>query len=470
MTRTTNLTRNGQNFGQTMRQGLQALGGRDVPSYTLLFLDPARNKMKGEYTQVLIPYAELGRGSQCTIRYGEDYPTVSRLHASIQTSGGQTILTHHGSNPTLVNGRPVQGSVALQNGDEIQLSYEGPRLRFNIAQTGTSSMKFTQRLALYTSQALVPYKRAMWSLSAVLVCALGFLLYQGNSMAGIIKGQGATITSLRDTLDSLLTNIPSPQPPVSEAATQGPRPASGTAAQFFENNKEDIYLIWVKQFMVIYPGDEPKIYDEIKWAGTGFLTTDGRFVTARHVIKPWKYETDEMHSTINASEMKGAKIQVKFIAFSPSGDKFEFTSDDMRDTDSKDELFDFNGMTVSSAVNTSETDWAYMRTSGRKGVFDPDLGLSKTLKAGTEIYVSGYQYFNFTHDPDKGLTPNYSRTDVAQNGLSQGVIQVTNPNFGPGTSGGPVIARVGGKFKLVGIAVAGVGFQQGFIVPVCNLQ
>ena len=93
------------------------------------------------------------------------------------------------SNPTLVNGRPIQGTYYLQSGDEIQLSVNGPRLGFIQPQGKqglTSSIKLTERMNLFRQQALRPYRRAIWALSALLILAIvGF--HGTTNSASIIR-------------------------------------------------------------------------------------------------------------------------------------------------------------------------------------------------------------------------------------------------------------------------------------------
>lgn len=133
----------------------------------------------GESQKIIIDQVELGRDASCQVRFDESFETVSRKHAAIVRDGNNWQLIHlSNSNPTLVNGRPVQGSYYLQSGDEIQLSMEGPRLGFiqpQGKQALTSSIKLTERMNLFRQQALRPYRRAMWTLAVLLILVvLGF--------------------------------------------------------------------------------------------------------------------------------------------------------------------------------------------------------------------------------------------------------------------------------------------------------
>jgi hypothetical protein len=133
----------------------------------------------GESQKIIIDQIEIGRDASCQVRYDESFDTVSRKHAAIVRDGNNWQLIHLStSNPTLVNGRPIQGTYYLQSGDEIQLSVNGPRLGFIQPQGKqglTSSIKLTERMNLFREQALRPYRRAIWALAALLLLViLGF--------------------------------------------------------------------------------------------------------------------------------------------------------------------------------------------------------------------------------------------------------------------------------------------------------
>ncbi|MCB0694593.1 MAG: FHA domain-containing protein [Lewinellaceae bacterium] len=511
MTRDTVQLSGGNSLKQTMVQGFRAMSGKDVPNFTILFLDPTRNKLKGDFMNVVVPYVEIGRSSKCAIRYGEDYPTVSRVHAALQSINGQVVIKHLGTNPTLVNGQPVQDSMVLNNGDEVQLSYEGPRIRINTSAVKTSTMKFTQRMALYTSQALVPYKKALAILGSLLILAVAGFGYANWQQKQTIDLQGMTIeeqqsriadldskqnmndqkanqlrgqlasnrqytAQQRSEMEAELRRLEEDNRMIASelqmlAANAEAEKSKMSGAQFLKDHEGDIYFVFATEMTIIPPGGQPQVVTEGLWTGTGFITSEGNFVTARHVIKPWKYNdpSDPNVLDYNAFEMSGGQIVVKFKAYSPSGDKFDFTSNEMKSSDAKDEAFDNNGKAVKIS-QTSETDWAYMPINDRRGSLVPDRKLASQLNPGDVVHVAGYQYSYYTQDLEKGISPNYSSTQVAQSGLRQGVIQTSNRGFGQGSSGAPAIVEVDGEFKLVGIAVAGVGSEQGLIVPIGNLR
>jgi cell division protein FtsB len=163
--------------------GMGALfNGSGRTYYILEHKTSSKYHSAGESQKIIIDQVELGRDSSCQVRFDESFETVSRKHAAIVRDGQNWQLIHLStSNPTLVNGRPIQGTYYLQSGDEIQLSVNGPRIGFIVPQGKqalTSSIKLTERMNLFRQQALRPYRRAIWILSALLLLTIiGFGLW-----------------------------------------------------------------------------------------------------------------------------------------------------------------------------------------------------------------------------------------------------------------------------------------------------
>ena len=118
------------------------------------------------------------------MRYDESFSTVSRRHAAIVKEGENwKIVQLSSTNSTFLNGHKVKNEWYLQNGDEIQLSVNGPKLGF-IIPTGkratVGSIGLTRRMSLFRQQALRPYKTAIATLACLIVllsCGGGYKLY-----------------------------------------------------------------------------------------------------------------------------------------------------------------------------------------------------------------------------------------------------------------------------------------------------
>ncbi len=166
----------GSDLRSTIQQSINMIRGKDVSTYTLVFIDPTVKHQAGSHENIFMPHITLGRGPKCHVRFGDNYGTVSREHASISTDSNNVFLNHNpnAKNPTLVNGNAIHSAYSLQNGDEIQLSYDGPRIRFNTSKVKTSTIGLTSRIGGAISQAVKPYKTALSILGLLLFVAIGF--------------------------------------------------------------------------------------------------------------------------------------------------------------------------------------------------------------------------------------------------------------------------------------------------------
>lgn len=164
------------NLGQTILQSFNMIRGKNVSNFSLLFVDATTDKKAGEQASFFMPNIVFGRGSKCHVRYGEQYRTVSREHSSITSANNEFFLNHNpnAKNPTFVNNQPISGPHKLQNGDDIQLSNDGPKLRFFTQnQVKTSTIGFTSRIGSAIGQATKPYKRAISVLGLLLLASIG---------------------------------------------------------------------------------------------------------------------------------------------------------------------------------------------------------------------------------------------------------------------------------------------------------
>ena len=163
----------------------------------------------GESQKIIVDQIELGRDSSCQVRFDESFETVSRRHAAIVKEGdGWKLITLSQTNPTFVNGQPIQGEWKLNSGDEIRLSSKGPLMGFIIPQgkqSLVSSIGMTERLNLFRKQALRPYKRALWILCIVLVLAVAGLvtwnILQGKKFDQQLQDKQEQIREVQNALD-----------------------------------------------------------------------------------------------------------------------------------------------------------------------------------------------------------------------------------------------------------------------------
>jgi len=510
MSRSTEFRNAGSRFGSTIRQSLDLISGRNVNNYTLLFLDPTKQHKRGESKNIVVPYIVLGRNSSCHVQYGDEYPTVSRQHASIQSDDKGCTLIHNpqATNPTYVDGRPISGYHNLESGDEIQLSQDGPKIRFLMDKTvKTSTIGFTRRMSMAIGQSLRPYKRALYLAGALLIGVIGYSVWSSIEVSKLSESQellekqlqqaDEKVISYMDTLASLGVKtrenegqIASTLQKISEAQSnrdvystklgqtnsKSNSKSNRNASQLLNDLEKNIYYIHVLEFRL---GSDLDMFNEEvdyqQWSGTGFLAADGRFYTARHVVQPWFYPDDacDILALINNYVANGGKVFVKYIAISPSGDSFMFTGDQIY-TDPSEDKPDGPYPCEDRELNInvprrSGTDYAYVNLGNKPSNIEYDRNLSTKLERGETLYIHGFPGGLHLQD-NYTLDPVYSEAIVAQNGIKNGVIHVTSMSFVGGNSGGPVFAFRNSKLVVIGIATAVASDKIGVVVPAINFR
>ncbi|HBE40648.1 MAG TPA: hypothetical protein DDW27_05500 [Bacteroidales bacterium] len=495
------------------KTGMTVLRGGNVPAYTLEYLTPGRKKQTGEFETILVPYAEIGRAANCNIQYGDNYPTVSRKHAAIERRGNNYFLIHLSrKNPTLLNGAVVDTESQLKNGDEIQFSMEGPKLRFNITPTGSANMGFTRKIGLVTKQAIKPYRTLVFSLLFVILAIGGvggwFIYHQSKIITSLennlknaeqlriqdsitraqefSKQAESTARRLESLMSSNAKNISVINELNKKIEELKPREIiiqpSGT--KFYEKYRDNIYFLEVVEILVSMPdGSAQKA--NMRWTGTAFLCSDGKLVTARHCIQGWRFARDEISQVLNFAELNGGKLFVKFRATS-ANNWFEFDYSNVRFDDSKDETITKTIEIVAGRkksknniyfkyANDWSTDWAFCQTEKTSNI-SYDSGLSSNLKAGEKVYLLGFSLGK--GGPAEGkINPLFSESNIGQDGISAtGLITITSRSFEQGNSGGPAFVQSGDDFKVVGIVSRGEFDATGsfatiaYIVPIANVK
>ncbi len=498
---------------QALTTGMKVMGGGNVPAYTLEHLSNTRKHPAGSFETIIIPYIELGRDGTNAISYGDDMGTVSRKHAAIERRGEDIIIKNLStSNPTLVNSRPVKAEYFLNNGDEIQLSMEGPRLRFNRSATGTAKMGVTQRMNLVMQQAVKPYRAAVAGLAAMIVVIAGLggtLTYWKvtdlNADNQVLVGKTdslelaqikakqefeANLAAVRsqsdsalaelgknnDALTGRLNNLSAQNRKLMEDVTvlsAAPKDANAELVAAYEVLKNDVYYFEVTRFEIIWP-DGAKEELDFGWTGTGFLTDDGKFITARHCVQGWRFEPSGGVNTLNMMEQQGLVINVDFRCTSPNN-QFTVSYKDFIYNDKNDQLiedYEEGVPGVSMVAPMDRYDWAYVQTTQKGGMkFDKDLSLK--MKAATKVFALGFTQGYGSSSNTNQVSPMLGEATVGQSGVTaDGNISVTSKGWGAGNSGGPVLTKRGSDYVVVGIVSWGPHIKGdiGFLVPIAEVK
>lgn len=461
-------------------------GGGGRRFYTLVHKVSSRYHQAGESQQIIVDQIELGRDPSCQVRFDESFTTVSRRHAAIVKDGDNWKLVQLSkTNSTYLNGHHVHNEWYLQNGDEIQLSTNGPKLGFIIPEGKSglvSSINLTSRLNLFRQQALRPYKTALSVLSCVLVVSLTGLLFWNYSLKQDVVNHDNTILALEEDIekqhDTLATlrdknlelekskrklekRIADMTTRLDKMAEEVKRiddfvvsPATNTEA--LEACADDTYFC---MFLIEYQEGSGQYVSG--GTGTSFLLDDGRLVTAQHVVNPFMaYPADDNMALLNAMMVQQPEcFTCYFEAVSPKGDKISYKWPMTRQLFNMGDFplkqigtYPFEGLElpVKCVDQCDYRDYAWIQTD-KKGSLHADASFSKSMPVKTHLDILGFPQGVGAEDM-KHISPIYSESYVAREGLDvDGCILLSNSETDHGNSGGPVLAVKDGNYVVVGI-------------------
>lgn len=462
------------------------LGGNDRRYYVLEHKVSSKYHKAGENQRIIVDQIELGRASTCQVRFDETFATVSRRHAAIVKDGDNWKLVQLSkTNSTYLNGHRVEKEWYLQNGDEIQLSTNGPRMGFIVpaGEKGlVKSIGLSARLSLFRKQALRPYKQAIACLAALLVLtsggSIGWMFKQNtdiNRLRAINEATSSALESvegdnqeLKQTIDDMRVARQRDSIEIQRLKDQ-PRSAPAPAvADLIQSVQSSVYYIVTTVYMKLGSGTQTLGAS----SGTAFLLNDGRFVTARHCVESWLFSSPE--ANVMSESYSNVSVWSEIKAYGVNGDDFTLKSSDFTIDRSKDTILDAgideNGAPLKMRlayyyknndpesgeeirlgnVMAGSADWAVARIQ-RQGNIKPNTSLSSSLSQGSEVHVLGFPAGLGAGDGPNRIEPIYNKMNVARNGLNnEGCIMVSQ-GVAHGNSGGPVFAVKDGKIYAVAI-------------------
>lgn len=458
--------------------GLNSIFGNGGKTYYVLEHKVSSKYHKaGEAQEIIVDQIELGRDSKCAVQFDESFKTVSRQHAAIVRDGQnwKLIQLSH-TNKTFLNGHAVEKEWYLQNGDEIQLSVNGPKLGFIIPSGNKStvgSIGFSRRLSLFRQQALRPYKTAMSvmaSLIILLICGgIGMGIFYNKKLSnmddllGRYRDNMSGIVAQNEELARMLAQ----QDSINKAMERRYKDlqkkqaaASPHIAAMIDNVKSDVFYIETVEYVT----DGKSLSDPIGGStGTGFLLEDGRFVTARHCVQTWRCPSSlEQALAYGYIASQGWRMTTIITAYGPNGKQFEFSDTNFKMNDSQDEkvkVKDDEGHAFTiDVLSASATDWAYATTDIhhnqlRKGKIKCDQNISSRLHAGTEVHVLGFPEGIGYKDGsnNKAAEAIYNSMKVARDGLNGNGMIMMSQGVAHGNSGGPLFIVENGSLYAIGI-------------------
>lgn len=511
-----------QRYKRTLKgsigSGMQSLMGSERRFYILEHKVSSKYHKAGENQQIIVDQIEIGRDSTCQVRFDESFATVSRKHAAIVRDGDNWRLVQLSqTNSTFLNGQRVQKEWYLQNGDEIQLSVNGPKMGFITlaGKKGTvGSLGLTRRLTLFRQQALRPYKYAIATLSLILILAVGGLTAWNLSMRQDLIKQNDQLSAQiiatknnkakADSLTNELAKNNRELATYKEELTKNKKQLSAVRAQA----NRAIGMTLKKS---VNPGDtgngdidacfknvyylRTQVFLEGEpiagWIGTGFMLNNGYLVTAQHCVIGWSevdlakdkegnivIKPDGENTIINGlCNTEDLKVVMECTSTSDnftieySTKNIPFKRGNPKELYKGSFTFGERMTLVVRYLSFANNDWAYYNT-GRSGGLDYDSGISRNLPAQTHLHILGFPVGHGAENKNN-ISPIYSQAVVGQSGLdTNGMILTSNLNTDGGDSGGPVMILKENKYYVVGIHVGRYGGRddtKGRVVPISNV-
>ena len=234
--------------------------------------------------------------------------------------------------------------------------------------------------------------------------------------------------------------------------------------------------------------------------GTGFILSDGRFITADRVVEPWFYYKETVLGRKNTHEWTfndiqvcanaGLKVVANFTAYSPSGVSFKFSNTEMTQKANREDYISFyteeivnlpigylRTLVKEKSVkvywhNTHPTsDWATLakkdQLSSVKGLdFDKDFSLAP--KAGVEVAILGFPK-NAGFTDSHTVKPQDLRNNINVANLNdENVIELSSRRWKNGNDGAPVLYNKDGNWTVIGVLSHTDTADRDLVIPIAT--
>ena len=358
----------------------------------------------------------IGQGEDAEIRLPNRGPFEDGRLAIIREVGGHSCLIRIDADASIqVDGEQVKGFLPLKEGAVV--SIDGEEIHCVRAQAGTENALMKRRLGTLTAV-----------ISAVVAVILGMIAWS-------FLGKGI-------------------------AASDADRFASSV----YHIQTDSIYLQSRSG-----NGYETLAALQTAYVGTGFLTEDGRFVTARHVAEPWMNPVDtllvEWSTLVENTNRKARSDSLRLVshltAMNTEGAVLHFRTDTARLDRSRDRLYNAGTrqeprwkrsiVGVFRDFDCELGDWTCFRTGSKGKVVTASPRQLAGLRRGQPLLFIGCK----ADIRQERLSLNPTRGELKQPPQWQDRAHATclyhDSSFDNGDSGGPVLSRIHGRILAVGI-------------------
>jgi hypothetical protein len=491
---------------------IKPAGKADDDFYTLEFLTDSKDHPAGSSITIKSHYITFGRDEACDVHFDANQSLVSRTHAAIERRSDKIVLVQlSDTNQTLLNGRPVNQEWALQSGDEIQLSPNGPRIRFQASAVKPISLGLTKRIQIFSQQALKPYKRAILILLLLffMTTIIGVFVVREMRKKNIMltdayaeinkqteehkqalkRGDSVFIANQKSTTEKLADNNRQKEKMARELndlkasikkLQEKSVPASVIPAititkdskpllKMIDDVKNQIYFL--KIFLTI----KGQLNREDVGSGTGIMLKDGRFVTTRQCIQPWivadinandKFKEQWLLINWLYNNSPKGDVQVDIEVMSTDGKRIYLSGDKFIVDENRDLVYNIDvgyGHGKIQLISEPSTDWAFVKVNDA-----PQTGIEPGFEESTKIEPGAILHFisyaKQVEDGKEQILPRHYELRAPVKEPEHGLLKVLDIDFREGNSGSPVFFEKNNHLVLIGIL--SLHNSQGVVVPI----
>lgn len=403
--------------------------------YALRFRSTDDLHQRGDVQYICNGSLYIGQTAECGLQLPSHPDYADTCYAVLtgdKTADGWLLIRQEQSVSITVNGTPLSIARRLHDGDILQFD--------------SVVVRFTEEHGSYTETTYVRH-RIPWGLYVL-------LLLLAVTVSGVIGF----------------------------LYTEQQRPMT-----VFADETASVYSIAVDKVMVVSAsGDTIPLAADHALIGTGFVTVDGYFVTARHCVECWLAMEKELRPrwedienpivrwAIEAEADPDLRLISQVTISSADGSMCRtFTSEDFLIDYTHDALYDMGDATSSyiwrSVVSQYEKsdaelgDVAVMRWPYGKGTIAA-ADADHLPEANEKLYCFGFPQNEYRHDAE--LTSMEGSIFQAPRNAYDRLL--CNAKLDPGFSGGPVFTRNGGK-RVIGIVSRAEG-NRTLVVPAAQVQ
>lgn len=358
----------------------------------------------------------IGQGEDAEIRLPNRGPFEDDRLAVIREAGGHPFLIRIDADASIqVDGEQVKGFLPLKEGAVV--SIDGEEIHCLRAQAGMENTRMRRRMMTHTA-----------AIGAVAAVIIGMFVWSFLGK-GIAAGD-----------------------------------ADRFAGSVYHIQTDSIYLQSRSG-----GGFETLAVLPTAFVGTGFLTEDGRFVTARHVAEPWMNPIDtllaEWSTLVENTNRKAHSDSLRLIshlsAVNTEGAVLQFRTDTARLDRSRDRLYNAGTrqeprwkrsiVGVFRDFDCELGDWTWFRSPSKGKIITASPRQLAGLKRGQPLLFIGCK----ADVRQERLSLNPTRGELKEPPQWQDRAHATclyhDSSFDNGDSGGPVLSRIHGRIVAVGI-------------------